>query len=100
MTDKTQYCELCEAAQREIAELKAERFTMIDEAIAMVRELDNKFHELGEGSICAALGVVLMRLEFDIRAKYAAPICPTCGDKDGPWLPEKNYICEKCDRGE
>lgn len=33
MTDKTQYCELCEAAQREIARLEAERFTMIDEAI-------------------------------------------------------------------
>ena len=34
MTDKTRYCELCEAAQREIAELKAERLKPIDEAIA------------------------------------------------------------------
>lgn len=30
MTDKTRYCELCEAAQREIAELKASAFGNIE----------------------------------------------------------------------
>lgn len=146
MTDRTRYCELCEAAQREIAELKAgkrlikllcpkcgsdaaemeplnpdfllcpcghsflgsyeyqveirdaeiarlkaARFTMIDEALKEMSEFD-RYDPPGFNWVVTMLNT--------IRAKYAGPICPTCGDKDGPWLPEKNYICEKCDRGE
>lgn len=27
------------------------------------------------------------------------PKCPKCGDADrGPWLPDKGFVCERCDR--
>ncbi len=74
MTDKTRYCELCEAAQREIARLKAERFAMIDEAIARVKHISGGFEkrEYPE-ELKAELRGYLQWIDIDlteIRAKY------------------------------
>ena len=66
MTDKTQYCELCEAAQREIAELRAARLKPIDEAIELITSSMSKFHTADR----SVLNIVIGYLN-EIRAKYA-----------------------------
>ena len=89
MTDKTQYCELCEAAQREIAELdrrvraldfvvdelKAERLAPIDETVRAIGNIFAFYNNLHPEPADARdfIGAFANQLRdrlTDIRAKY------------------------------